>query len=151
MYLSFREFVENSSNLELFHGSNSEQISGPLRTNERDSGWFGSGFYLTAYPEYAKRWGNNVYKMIIPHGNFAHVVVEGNYKKINYIGDTNKANELAGGTEGWIENEHVWSQKFTSALKSMGYDGIRVEMNGNPDVEVLVFNPQIIQVVEKMQ
>lgn len=146
---SFQQWLESFQQWELYHGSNSEQIIGQLRTNERDAGWFGTGFYLTAYPDYAKKWGKHIYRMSVPQKKFAEVQVIGNYKKILF-GDSEFANKEAGGTEGWIENEHLWAQKFTSALKNSGYDGVRVNFDNYKDVEVLVFDPSHIIVIGKL-
>lgn len=132
-----------------YHGSDSDQIDGPLRINERDSGWFGSGFYVTAYPEYAKRWGKYVYRVSVPSGKFVEVLVHGNYDRVEFLGDAESANQLAGGTNGWIENESKWSLDFTNTVKYMGYSGIRVHMNGRRDVEVVVFDPSTIQILGK--
>lgn len=133
-----------SDKLILYHGSNSPEMIGPLRFNERDSGWFGNGFYLTAYPEYAKRWGRYIHKMSVPNGKFAHIRCSDGYENIEYLGDTKIAHQLAGGTTGWIENESLWSKNFTKALQQMGYIGIRVDMDRYPDVEVIVFDPSIV-------
>ena len=137
-----------SSNL--YHGSNSEQIQGNLRIGERDSGWFGEAFYLTSDPEYAKRWGKYVYVMTVPDGKFAEVVVTGNYQKIDFLGDANKANQMAGGTAAWVDNEALWSETFKKALQQMGYAGVRVHNNGTKDMEVAVFDPSNITVVGRM-
>ena len=132
--------TESNARLELFHGSSSEKISGDIRMNERDSGWFGNGFYLSAFPDYAKRWGAHVHKMTVS-GKFAEVQVIGNYKELRFDKDAAIADKEAGGTVGWIENEHAWSSAFAKKLKQMGYDGIRVHFDENKDVEVVVFEP----------
>jgi len=144
--MRFYEYL-NSNQWTLYHGSNSEQIVGTLYANERDSGWFGSGFYLTAYPEYAKRWGQFIHNMIPPQGKYAEINCYNNYQKIEYVGDAEKANELAGGKAGWVTDEHAWSQQFTNNLKSMGYSGVRINLDNHKDVEVLVFDPSKIKVV----
>lgn len=128
----------------LYHGSDSEKIKGTLRTGERDAGWFGQGFYLTAYPEYAKRWGKYIYKMIPPTGKYAHVFVTGNYEKIEYDVAGQKANEYAGGNDAWIKDELAWAQKFNEYLIRNGYTGIRVNMDNYQNVEVVVFDPSKI-------
>jgi len=147
--LNFKLWLEQTG-WELFHGSNNEQLAGSLRVNERDSGWFGAGFYLTAYPEYAKRWGNFVYKMYAPKGKYAEATFDDNYQKVHFLGDAEAANNEAGGTAAWIENESAWSAAFTNALKKMGYVGVRVHQSQHKDVEVLVFDPSHIQVGDKI-
>lgn len=144
--MRFAKWLESNQEV-LYHGSNSEKIVGTLYANERDSGWFGSGFYLTAYPEYAQRWGKYIHQMIPPVGRYAEVNCTNGYQNIEYVGDAEKANQMAGGSHGWIENEHLWSQKFQSNLKQMGYIGVRVNMDQWKDVEVLVFDPSKIQIV----
>lgn len=147
---TFNKWLENlSQGWELFHGSNSEEFAGQIRANERDSGWFGSGFYLSSMPSYAKRWGKNVYKMIVPFGKFAEVKVIGNYKEILF-GDAEYANQEAGGKDAFNDNEHLWSKNFTDALKKQGYDGVRVDFDHHKDVEVVIFDPSKIQVVGKI-
>jgi hypothetical protein len=147
---TFNKWLENlSQGWELFHGSNSEEFVGQIRANERDSGWFGSGFYLSAIPSYAKRWGKNVHKMIVPFGKFAKIQVIGNYKEILF-GDAEFANQEAGGQEAFNDNEHLWSKKFTEALKKQGYDGVRVNFDEHKDVEVVIFDPSKIQVLGKI-
>lgn len=146
---SFREWLENTNNWILYHGSNSDSFVGPIRTNERDAGWFGQGFYLTSFPNYAKRWGKNIFKISVPNGKYANIQVIGNYEKTIY-NNAEFANQEAGGHEGFIENEDLWSQKFTNALKRERFDGVRVDFDNNKDVEVVVFNPSKIQVLEKV-
>ncbi len=144
--MGFRNWLE-SSQWKLYHGSKSPKIVGQLICNDRDSGWFGSGFYLTAYPDYAKRWGQYVHEMLVPTGKYAEVQSTQDYNKISYLGDAEAANQIAGGTEGWIANEHAWSQAFTGYLKKMGYLGVRVHLGEYQDAEVLVFDPSHIQVI----
>jgi len=139
-----------SQNNVLFHGSDSEQFEGDIRINERDSGWFGSGFYLTAYPEYAKRWGKYTYQVAYPTAKMAEVNVQGNYDKITFVGEAENANQQAGGNNAWITNESLWSQNFVKALQSMGYGGIRTNMNGHLDVEVVIFDPSAIQILGRI-
>jgi hypothetical protein len=138
--LRFSRWLEVTQGWDLYHGSKSEQMVGKFRSNERDAGWFGTGFYLTAYPDYARRWGKHIYRMTVPMGKFAEVQVIGNYKKIDF-GDAEFANQEAGGTEGWIADEMSWAEKFTNALKMSGFDGVRVHFDQNKDVEVLIFDP----------
>ncbi len=138
--------IQESDGITLYHGSNSPKLEGELRMNERDSGWFGTGFYLTAYPEYAKRWGEYVHRLTIPDGKYAKVLCSDGYNKIEYIGDAKKASDMAGGSAAWIENEEEWSVNFTDNLRSMGYIGVRVDMDRYPDVEVVIFDPSIISV-----
>jgi hypothetical protein len=68
--LNFLEFLQHT---ELYHGSKSSEVTGEIRVGERDSGWYGRGFYLTANKDYAKRWGPNIFKMSVPFGNYAEV------------------------------------------------------------------------------
>jgi hypothetical protein len=150
-WLLKQQFLEFADPSILYHGSDSEKIVGGLYANERDSGWFGSGFYLTAYPDYAQRWGKYIHKMIPPVGKYAEVNATNGYKNIEYVGDAKKANEMAGGTVKWIENEHLWSKMFQSSLKDMGYIGVRVGIDGWKDVEVLVFEPSQIQVLDNQE
>lgn len=145
---SFKEWIENTNNWILYHGSDSESFIGQIRTNERDAGWFGAGFYLTSNPEYAKRWGEYIYQMIVPQGKYAQIQVIGNYEKIIY-NNAEFANEEAGGKKGWFENEYLWAKKFTDALKREGYEGIRVDFDTNKDVEVIVFDPSKVKVLGK--
>lgn len=58
LFLKFLEtnFPNHEHNI-VWHGSSSEKIEGEIRMNERDSGWFGKGFYVTAYQCYGLRWG----------------------------------------------------------------------------------------------
>lgn len=135
---------------ELYHGSDSEEFEGRIRIGERDSGWFGRGFYLSAYPKYAARWGANVFKMSVPKGRFAQINVTNNYKNITFVGDADKANQAAGGQEGYLEDEQKWSKVFSTFLVMKGYDGVRVNIDSYPDVEVLVFNPSQVRVMEKV-
>ena len=125
----------------LYHGSESANISGPLRTSERDSGWFGSGFYLTAYPEYTKRWGQFVYRTPWPKGDFAMVTVIGNYAEIIFDKNGQLANDYAGGLDGWIRDEDAWSAKFKEFLVKNRFVGVRVAFDNKPDVEVVIFDP----------
>jgi len=145
-YMHLKQISEQREPV-LYHGSDSQQIIGPLRVNERDSGWFGAGFYLTARPEYAQRWGKYVYQMSVPQGSYAEVQVIGNYDKVKFIGKAEQANQAAGGTEAWIENEVAWSNAFTKNLKQMGFIGVRVHLDQNKDAEVLIFDPSQIQVI----
>ena len=131
----------------LYHGSNSEQFIGKIKVNERDSGWFGAGFYLTAYPSYAQRWGKFIYEISVPPSKFAEVITDNNYSKIEFVGDAQKADLQAGGTEAWINNETQWSQTFTKVLQQMGYDGVRVHVGNYKDLEVLIFNPSKLVVI----
>lgn len=147
---TFNKWLENlSQGWELYHGSNSENFSGQIRVGERDSGWFGTGFYLSSLPSYAKRWGKNVYKMIVPFGKFAKIQVIGNYKEIIF-NDAEFANQEAGGQDAYIEDEDAWSKNFTEALKKQGYDGVRVDFDNHKDVEVVIFDPSKITVVGKI-
>ncbi len=143
----FSTWLESTQNI-LFHGSDSEKLVGQLYSNNRDSGWFGAGFYLTAYPEYATRWGKFVHKMIAPSGKYAEVNCTDGYNKVEYVGDAEKANQIAGGKEMWIRNSHIWSQSFQNALKQLGYIGVRVNMDQWKDVEVVVFDPSQVKTLE---
>jgi hypothetical protein len=142
-------FWELDNRWTLYHGSNSPEMTGELRTGNRDSGWFGSGFYLTAFPDYAKRWGKYVYQMNAPQGKYAEVQITGNYSKIEFLGEAEKANQEAGGNEAWLANEQKWSDDFKNILQRMGFIGVRVHMNQNKDVEVLVFDPSTIRILRK--
>jgi len=144
--MKFAQWFEENDSV-LYHGSDSEKIVGNLYSNDRDSGWFGSGFYLTAYPDYALRWGKYVHKMIPPFGKFAIVNCSQDYK-CQYLGDAENANQFAGGTTGWVENEDLWSQKFKSFLANLGYVGIRVNIGEHPDVEIVIFDPSKIRVLQ---
>ena len=134
----------------LYHGSDSEEIVGKLYTGKRDPGWFGEAFYLTAYPEYAKRWGKHVYKMSIPPLKFAEVNVIGNYDNMEYLGDSKIAYEKAGGQNAAILKEYDFAVNFKKELKLMGYDGVRVHNDGQKDMEVAIFDPSNIKVLEKI-
>jgi hypothetical protein len=131
----------------LWHGSASEKIEGEIRTNERDSGYFGTGFYVTAYISNAKIWGKNLHPMIIPVGKYAEIESEEGFKNIKYIGDSEKANIEAGGTEGYLENEEKWSKRFTETLKQMGNIGARLKLEGHKDTEIVVFDPSQIHIL----
>ena len=135
----------------LYHGSDSEKFEGDIRLNERDSGWFGSGFYLTRYTSYAKRWGKFIYRAEIQVGKMAEVNCPDGYKNIEYIGDANIANENAGGDSAWMAKEWKWSQSFKKSLLKMGYDGVRVHMDGYKDAEVLVFDPSKVKVLGRLE
>ncbi len=129
----------------LYHGSSSPQLIGPIRMNERDAGWYGKGFYLSASPEYASRWGPYIHKMAVPSNlKFAFVKNTGGYTRIDFLGDAEKANQAAGGTNAWIEDEHGWAQIFNTALRQMGYQGVRVAFDDYQDAEVVVFDPSVI-------
>lgn len=143
--MSFTIWLEQNTWI-LYHGSNSDKMTGGLRIGQRDSGWYGKGFYLTAYPEFAKRWGKYIHRMSVPQGKYAEILIQGN--KTTYLGDAEKANQEAGGTEAWIDNEDAWSTAFTNSLRKMGYDGVRVHEGEYKDVEVVVFNPATIAVLE---
>lgn len=142
--------LREDSGSKLYHGSNSEQIVGRLRTNERDSGWFGAGFYLTAYPQYAQKWGKFVYQMAVPQGKFAEIRTDNSYNEIEFLGDAQAANQEAGDTEAWVDDERAWSKKFTDSLRRMGYVGVRIHVGQYPDIEVLVFDPSTITVLGKV-
>ena len=130
----------------LYHGSSSPTMQGQLRIGERDPGWFGPGFYLTASKDYARRWGQHVHEFSVPQGlRFARVNIIGNYAKIEFDSVAQKANDMAGGTEAWIDDEHAWAQSFGKNLRALGVDGIRVRMNGADDTEVVVFDPSAIK------
>lgn len=145
-------WYKQSQSRVFYHGSDSEEIIGPLVTGERDSGWFGSGFYLSAYPVYANRWGKNIYYVAVPDGlKFAEASVIGNYEEIIFAGDAQKADEMAGGSNAWIENEQVYSDKIKSALQEMGYGGIKVHFGNNKDVEVVVFDPSQLEVKGRVE
>jgi hypothetical protein len=148
--MNFKLWIE-SAQWTLYHGSNSPKMEGKLFCNERDSGWFGSGFYLTAYPDYAKRWGQYVYTMNVPAGKYAEIHCKNGYQQIEYLGDAEFANQFAGGNEAWIENELAWSQNFTNTLKKMGNSGVRVHIDNHKDLEVLVFDPSHIQILGQSQ
>jgi hypothetical protein len=133
-----------------FRGSKSEELLGELRVNERDAGWFWPGFYLTSDVTYASGWGENVFKMFVPNGKFAHVDVIGNYDQIEFDGDAEKANQAAGGTAGWIEDEAAWSRMFGRAMQEMGFDGVRVHFGQLRDGEVVMFDLSTITVVGRL-
>lgn len=135
---------------ELYHGSNSEQFIGKIRVGERDAGWFGHGFYLSAYPSYAARWGKNVYKMQVPKGRYARINVTDGYKKMDFLGDAEVANKMAGGQDGYLEDELKWAKLFTYNLYQKGYDGVRISIDHHRDVEVLVFDPSKIKVLGRI-
>ncbi|OGG09026.1 hypothetical protein A3J20_04100 [Candidatus Gottesmanbacteria bacterium RIFCSPLOWO2_02_FULL_42_29] len=137
-------FPSHEQNI-LWHGSSSEKFEGEIKMNERDSGWFGNGFYLSSVPEYGQRWGKNLHPMIIPMGKYAEVKSIKN--NLEFSGDSEKANNEAGGTEAWILNEHEYSKKFTETLKQMGNAGVKVEVDGFKDGEVVVFNPSQIHIL----
>ena len=139
-----KEFITETENY-LYHGSDSPVIQGPLRTGERDDGWFGPGFYLTASLDYAKRWGRYIYKMTAPPGKYAEVQVIGNYEKTMYDDISQKANEYAGGKDAWIQNELLWAQKFQEFLVKNGVIGVRAHFDNEKDVEVVVFNPASVK------
>lgn len=142
---------ENTNGWLLYHGSSSENITGEIRVNERDAGWFGPGFYLSAFTEYAQRWGKYVFRIAIPTTiKFAHIKVVGDYEKIIFDSEAEKANQTAGGTAGWIENEKAWALKFGQSLRQMGYGGVRVDFDDHKDVEVIVFNPSQLKVVDRL-
>lgn len=147
--MNFSQFLENQLSAVYYHGSNSEQISGPIRVNERDAGWFGQGFYVTANMGYAQRWGNYIYEVAIPQGQFAQVTVHGNYDRMEYDPLGNEANQFAGGDEGWIRNEALWAQKFTNYLKQKGVEGVRIHA-GSIDTEVVIFHPEKVKIVRRV-
>ena len=129
-----------------FHGSSSALV-GAIRINERDSGWFGNGFYATSSQEYAFRWGKVLNTVELPEGNYAEVVVIGNYDKIQWLGLANDANENAGGWLAWMENEALYSENLTKAFVALGFIGVRIHFGENKDVEVVVFDVSTIKVL----
>lgn len=136
-------FPNHEKNI-FWHGSSSEKIEGEIRMNERDSGYFGNGFYVSNYSSYSSRWGRNLHPMIIPTGKYGEVKVKGDYKDIKYIGDTEKADIEAGGKNAWLLNEREYSKKFSEALKQTGNIGCKIEMDGFKDAEVVVFDSSLI-------
>jgi hypothetical protein len=134
----------------MYHGSDSESFEGEIRMNERDSGWFGAGFYVSAYPNIASIWGKNIYKVKIPTGKMAKVTAESGFKNIQYLGEAQDANEFAGGTKTYQRSEYEWSNKFTEFLKEKGYIGVSVEVDGWDNMEVVIFDPSTIQILEKV-
>lgn len=145
----FLKFLEtNFPNHEhdiVWHGSTSEKIEGEIRMNERDSGWFGNGFYVTAYQDYGLRWGDNLHPMLVPKGKYAKL--KSVKLDIQYFGDSEVANSESGGTVAWIENEAQYSENFTTKLKEMGNVGVKVEMDGYKDAEIVIFDPSGIHVI----
>jgi len=129
-----------------FHGSSSALV-GAIRINERDSGWFGNGFYATAFEEYALRWGKVLNTVELPEGNYAEVLVEGNYKKVVWQGLAATADQKAGGSIGWVENEFLYSQNLTKELIALGFIGVKVHFGEIKDVEVVVFDASTIRVL----
>lgn len=146
LFLRFLEtnFPEYEHDI-LWHGSSSERFEGEIRMNERDSGWFGKGFYVTAYQDYGLRWGENLHPMLIPKGKYAEL--KSVKLDIRYFGDAEVANTESGGNSAWIENEAQYSENFTTKLKEMGNVGVKVEMDGYKDAEVVIFDPAKIHVI----
>lgn len=148
--MNFLEFLQHT---ELYHGSKSSEVTGEIRVGERDSGWYGRGFYLTANKDYAKRWGPNIFKMSVPFGNYAEVNHKDNtFDHPIFIGDSELAERAANEKAGsWIENETLWSKTFSDYLKNKGYVGVRVNLPSHKDVEVVVFDPKDIKVIGKLE
>jgi hypothetical protein len=125
----------------MFHGSNSESISGSFEPGKRDSGWFGQGMYATMYPDYAARWGETVHAAPVPDIKYANVWTDSQYKDMSFDEAAKRAHESAGGHEGWINNERAYSKAFRDALMSEGVQGVRVGIGGRPDAEIVIFDP----------
>lgn len=135
--------------MQLYHGSSSSKLVGKLRVGKRDSGWFGSGFYLTQYPDYAKRWGDNIHTIEVPDSlKLAKVNAPDGYSKLEFLGDSEIANKRAGGINGWISDEDAWSKSFTAELKRMGYDGVTLTLDSYEHAEVVIFEPEKLIVTE---
>lgn len=146
--MNFLEFLQHT---ELYHGSKSTEITGDIRVGERDSGWYGDGFYLTADKDYAKRWGPNIFKISAPIGKYAEVNHKNNsFDHPIFTGDSELAEKAANEKAGsWVENETLWSRTFSNYLKSKGYVGVRVNLPSRKNIEVVVFDPSEIKVVGK--
>lgn len=144
--MNWYKIAQNNLQRVLYHGTGSEKIEGPLMTNTNDPGWFGKGFYATAYLEHAKVYGKHVFEVTTTATKFAEIQIVGQYDKAIYIGDAEEADRIAGGTEKWLQNDSEWAKRFTDVLKSKGYEGIRVSMNGKPDAEVVIFDPSKVTI-----
>ena len=131
----------------MFHGSDSAEISGPFVPGRRDSGWFGRGMYATKYPEYASRWGSNVYASPVPDVPFAHIWTDDGYRQMHYDKAAKRADARAGGSDAFADDERAYSQAFRDALMADGYGGVRVGIGGHPDAEIVIFDPDKAGVV----
>jgi len=89
--------------------------------------------------------------MQVPPMRFVEVQSDNNYSQIEFLGDAEAANQQAGGSAGWVENERAWSAKFTQVLREMGYGGVRVHIGDHRDVEILVFDPSTVQVIGRLE
>lgn len=89
--------------------------------------------------------GSNLHPMLVPKGKYAEL--KSVKLDIQFFGDAEVANTESGGTEAWIENEAQYSENFTTKLKAMGNVGVKVEMDGHKDAEVVVFDPSGIHVI----
>jgi hypothetical protein len=133
----------------MIHGSDSDEISGPFVAGKRDSGWFGPGMYATMYPEYASRWGKNLYSAPIPNIRWAEMWTDADYRNMSFDPAAKRADEAAGGSEAFVRDEKAYSKQFRDALMSQGFGGIRVGIGGHPDAEIVVFDPDAAGVTLK--
>lgn len=135
------EYDQSSSGRTMYHGSDSDAISGPFVAGKRDSGWFGEGMYGSMYPEYASRWGKNVFSAPVPDVPLAEIWTDEGYRKMFFDDAAQRAHDAAGGHEGWVGDERAYSKAFRDALLSDGVQGVRVGIGGHPDAEIVLFDP----------
>ena len=142
--LWLKQYDGNPDPRMMFHGSNSPSIEGQFVPGKRDSGWFGSGMYTTMYPEYASRWGQNLYAAPLPDARFAEAWTD--YRNTYFDEAARRADKSAGGTPAWLDNQRDYSQAFRDALLSDGYQGMRVGIGEHPDAEIVIFDPESLGV-----
>ena len=129
----------------LLHGSNAAVMAGAFEIGKRDPGWFGTGAYLTAYEAYAERWGKHTHSFYVPAGKYARISVSDGYSLTTYKDEAKAAHENAGGSNQLVENPQDYAARFSRYLRERGFVGVKVEMDGYADAEVVVFDPSQIK------
>lgn len=120
-----------------FHGTAGDFNEFDLNHEHRnDTGWLGTGVYLTDKPKLAKIYANNkkartklpkqVMRLYTNANNFYEVTQE---------------------TKDYLRtaNDKDISDKFTNLVKSLGYDGVILNLGGDWGREIVVFNPEQVK------
>jgi ADP-Ribosyltransferase in polyvalent proteins len=136
--------IESIMELTLYHGTNAdfdEFQENPKRMNT-DYGYYGYGIYLSSNPRYAKYYGHKIYK--------CHVTL--NNPLIWEKGKEELAEKYE--IKGYPKNEISAAKELTQKIKDDGYDSVIVLGEGTGMiygrmVEVLVFNPSQIKIINK--
>lgn len=129
------KFLKDSKVKErLYHGTNADiKKFDPKKIGQKDSGWYGKGFYFTSKPEtasaYASFWGgpeeqDGNHPNVIP----VHISLKNPYYWPEHKGMLADTKEI---------------EKLTKKLKVMGHDGIIVNTNGRD--EYIAFHPHQIK------